>query len=97
MACPRTDPVGTALVALGAAKRIGFGIQHGVQRHLNRTPDQFTEVVLNTCIIDLNDFTQRLSLAIVVHGGGFICCCYIQLRNSILATWEITASSNVER
>jgi len=29
-------------------------------------------VILNTAFIDLNDFTQCLCLAIVVHGGGFL-------------------------
>ncbi len=44
-------------------------LRYRVQGLFNCASYQLTQVVLDTCIIDLNDFTRRLALAIVTHGG----------------------------
>ena len=76
-----------SFVSLDATHGVGLGIQHGVHGLLDGASYQLTEVILNLRLIDVNDFTQCLDLAIVVHGGCFSCG-LIKLRNSIVPTWE---------
>ncbi len=54
-----------SFVSRRAAKSIGFGIQHRVQRHLNRVPDHFTQVILDPRLIDVNYFSHRIVVFLV--------------------------------
>src|SRR5208282_2566874 len=50
----------TALVTACAAKLVGLGIQHGVQRVFHRVTNQLAKMVPDTGFIDLDHLTHRL-------------------------------------
>jgi hypothetical protein len=56
------DAVGAALVALGAAKVVGLGVEQGVEGLLDRGADDAVEVLLELALVDAQDVGQRRAL-----------------------------------
>ena len=65
---PGIDPVGASLVAPSPAQLVCLGIEHCVERLLNRSTDHLAEVVADPGLIDLDDLPHRSAFVLFLHG-----------------------------
>ncbi len=65
---PGIDPISAALVASSPAQLVCLGIEHRVERLLNRSTDHLTEVVTNPGLINLDDLPHRSAFVLFLHG-----------------------------
>ena len=65
---PGIDTLGAALVAPSSAQLVRLGIEHRVQRLLDRPPDHLAEVVADPGFIDLDDLAHRSAFVLFLHG-----------------------------
>jgi hypothetical protein len=68
VAGPGVDALGAVFVALGAAQPVRIGIEHGVERLLDRRAHHLPKVLLDQLLVDVNDLAQGLGR--LGTGGG---------------------------